>query len=141
MRISPTRKGAALHDEASRDPDFELLPFLFLSGSDDPSFALERKERGGVDFVRKPIREHELVATASGAVATYLRLQRLSLLDESTGVLNRRGARAAFRECHGSDGSSRSFSRDVRHRPLRVRERQARKHGGGTGSSPPWPGC
>lgn len=77
----------------------QSIPMILISGFDDPSARIEGLEIGADDFISKPVDPAELVARIRVHLRhadRYKRLLRESLIDDLTGILNRRGIISAL---------------------------------------------
>ena len=55
------------------------LPIIFITGHGDIPMAVEAMRRGAVDFIRKPFREHDLLARINEALAADDTVRKLVL--------------------------------------------------------------
>lgn len=55
------------------------LPIIFITGHGDIPMAVEAMRRGAVDFIRKPFREHDLLARINEALAVDDTVRKLAL--------------------------------------------------------------
>ncbi len=105
----PRLDGLALIKRLRELPTHLDLPVILLSGLDDPVQRAGALDRGADDFLTKPVVLDELLAR----VRLHLRhgersreLQLRAVVDELTGVLNRRGVYEVLeRELHRSERS------------------------------------
>jgi len=103
----PYLRGDEFHDRLSGNPDFKVLPFIFLSALIDQRTILDRKEKGAIAYLKKPIDEKELVTIIRMHMKRHMEYRktlRLTVMDELTGLMNRRGLMDMFyRELSGRE--------------------------------------
>ncbi len=88
--IMPNMNGDEFHSIVCRDPDFEFIPFIFISAIADERVIMEHKMRGAVDFLLKPIKKDELMISVNTHMKKYMDFIKLSAVDELTKLFNRR---------------------------------------------------
>ncbi len=71
-------------------PEWQDLPIVFVSGSDDPEVRLACFEAGGDDFLEKPLDKPELLARIAAHAARARRHRAEAMRDPLTGLLTRR---------------------------------------------------
>ncbi len=89
----PNMCGDELHNQISSNPNTQNIPFIFLSAMSNKKLTHERREKGAIAYLKKPIEETELVLTVRQHLNTYLKYQKINILattDELTGLLNKR---------------------------------------------------
>lgn len=89
----PVMKGDQFHDELVNNPDFKRIPFIFLTAIADKSIIAERKKKGAVAYLGKPIDENDLQVSVEIHLMKYLEFKETyhhATTDELTKVYNRR---------------------------------------------------
>ncbi len=90
----PDVDGLELLRTVRQDRRLADTPMILTSGSDDPVLAAKALDCGADDFIRKPMEVRELFARIRAQFRRVLErndLRELALVDELTGVFNRRG--------------------------------------------------
>jgi EAL domain-containing protein (putative c-di-GMP-specific phosphodiesterase class I)/PleD family two-component response regulator len=64
----PGQDGMHLTAQIRQQPEFQLLPIVFLTGDPDPERQFEVLESGADDFLTKPIRPRHLIAAVSNRI-------------------------------------------------------------------------
>ena len=88
----PNMKGDKFHDVIADNPSFKFVPFIFLSAIADKNVMLQRRQKGAVAYLKKPIDEKELLLITDQNLKKhmeYLKTIRLSKIDELTGLNNK----------------------------------------------------
>lgn len=88
----PRMRGDELHDQLISNPDFKRTPILFLTGISDKNLILERKKKGAMAYLSKPVDEKELLVTVDIHMKKYLDYKFLiqqASMDELTGLANK----------------------------------------------------
>ncbi|OPZ88745.1 MAG: Sensor histidine kinase TodS [Firmicutes bacterium ADurb.Bin419] len=89
----PNMKGDQFHDELISNPDFKKTPFIFLSALTDRKLILDRKRKGAIDYLNKPVNEAELILSLDIHLQQYMELKStlyMATIDELTGINNKR---------------------------------------------------
>lgn len=89
----PNMRGDELHNQLASNPNVRNIPFIFLSAISDKKLIRERRERGAIAYLKKPIDENELILTVQQHLKIYFDYQKVSHLatvDELTGLVNKR---------------------------------------------------
>ena len=88
----PHMRGDEFHDEIVNNPDFKRTPFIFVTALADKHVIIERKKRGALSYLTKPIDKDDLLATVELHMKKYMDFKatlQLAALDELTGLNNR----------------------------------------------------
>lgn len=88
----PEMRGDAFHDTISLNPDFRFIPVIFISAVKDRDRIIERKVKGAVSCLSKPVDQKELVAVVDVQIKKYFEMKSLFLrtsADDLTGLLNK----------------------------------------------------
>jgi diguanylate cyclase (GGDEF)-like protein len=88
----PKMRGDELHDQIASNPDFKRTPTLFLTAMTDKDLMLERKRKGAVAYLTKPIDDGELIVTIDIHMRRYMEYKLLvqqASTDELTGLANK----------------------------------------------------
>jgi diguanylate cyclase (GGDEF)-like protein len=97
----PGMRGDQLHDTVYNDPAFKLMPFIFLTAINSKELIKERKEKGAIAFLVKPVEESDLVLTVDTHLKRYMSLKEslyLSRVDSLTGLANKKTLHNALTE-------------------------------------------
>jgi diguanylate cyclase (GGDEF)-like protein len=89
----PVMSGDKFHNELAGNPDFRKIPFIFLSAITDRHLIIERKMRGAVAYLSKPIDPADFLFTAEVHVKNYMEYKetlQAAAIDELTGLNNRK---------------------------------------------------
>lgn len=89
----PELKGDQLQEIIANNPNFNQIPFIFLSAVTNKATIIESKEKGAVAYLTKPIDEKELLINVEIHLKKYMEYKKtlkLATYDELTEVLNRR---------------------------------------------------
>jgi len=86
----PVCSGVELAAVIRQQPAFLGLPIVFLSAETDRNVQLEAMRLGGDDFLTKPIKPSELVASVSIRAERYRLISSRMSQDSLTGLLNHR---------------------------------------------------
>jgi diguanylate cyclase (GGDEF)-like protein len=88
----PKMRGDELHEQLLSNPDFRRTPILFLTAMMDRDLMLERKRKGAVAYLNKPIDERELLVTIDIHMKRFMEYKLLvhqASMDELTGLANK----------------------------------------------------
>jgi diguanylate cyclase (GGDEF)-like protein len=88
----PQMRGDELHDIMAANPIYKHTPIVFLTAILDREHMLERKRKGAVEYLGKPIDEQELVIVVNQHISkfmTFKKLQFNATYDELTGMVNK----------------------------------------------------
>ncbi|MBN1410728.1 MAG: diguanylate cyclase [Spirochaetales bacterium] len=88
----PEMRGDELQDELSKNPDFANIPFIFLSAVSNANIIVERKKKGAVAYLKKPIEMNDFLATIGSSMKHYMGFKRTykkANIDELTGLYNK----------------------------------------------------
>jgi diguanylate cyclase (GGDEF)-like protein len=88
----PNMKGDEFHDILSKNKKYSQIPFIFLSAVANKNIILERKKKGAVAYLQKPIDEKDFLITVENCLKQHMNfLQTLSkaTIDGLTGLLNK----------------------------------------------------
>ncbi len=88
----PGMKGDEIHDELAGNPKYKNIPFVFLSAIADKNIIMERRGKGAVAYLKKPVEEKDLILTIELHLRKYfeyMKTLRLAVIDELTGLYNR----------------------------------------------------
>lgn len=88
----PKMRGDELHDQLLSNPDFKKTPILFLTAMTDKTLMLERKQKGALAYLNKPVDERELVVNIDMHIRKYMEYKLLlqqASTDELTGLANK----------------------------------------------------
>jgi len=103
----PNMRGDEMHDQLYNNPNFKHVPFIFLSAVADKNIILERKKKGAIAYLPKPVDERELILTVELHLKKYMDFKStfmMSTVDELTTLFNKRyigqllSERLAFRQ-------------------------------------------
>jgi diguanylate cyclase (GGDEF)-like protein len=89
----PNMRGDRFHDELTGNPQYRLVPFIFLSAIANRDLIHERKQKGATAYLKKPIDEKELLLTVEQQLKKhmeYLKTIHMATIDELTGLPNKR---------------------------------------------------
>lgn len=86
----PYCNGIELAAVIRQQPDYLGLPIVFLSAETDRNIQLEALSMGGDDFLTKPIKSADLIASISIRAERYRDLRSRMSEDSLTGLLNHR---------------------------------------------------
>ena len=86
----PEYNGDEFYEKVRRNPEFDFIPFIFISSIADEQIILEQKNRGAVDYLLKPIKRNELFISVNTNMRKYMEFIRVSAVDELTKLFNRR---------------------------------------------------
>ncbi len=86
----PYCNGVELASVIRQQPDYLGLPIVFLSAETDRNIQLEALSMGGDDFLTKPIKSADLIASISIRAERYRNLRSRMSEDSLTGLLNHR---------------------------------------------------
>ncbi len=89
----PNMKGDQLHSQLINNPKYKKIPFIFLSAFADEQLILKCREMGANAYLKKPIDDKLLRITLEEhlkAYFEYLKIFQLAIIDELTGIKNRR---------------------------------------------------
>ncbi len=89
----PNLRGDQIHDELAGNPDFRKIPFVFLTAVADKNIVLERKKKGALAYLGKPVDEADLILTIELHLAKYMELKSTlyqATVDELTKLNNKR---------------------------------------------------
>ncbi|MFT7520068.1 MAG: diguanylate cyclase (GGDEF)-like protein [Kiritimatiellia bacterium] len=84
----PGCNGEELAGIIRQDTRYDAIPIVYLSSEDDRQRQLDALRHGGDDFLVKPLKEGELVASISMRSSRFRRLRHKSERDSLTGLLN-----------------------------------------------------
>ncbi len=88
----PGMRGDEFHDRLCNSPDFAQLPFIFLTVLNNKDFIRERKQKGAIAYLLKPVEESELILTVNLHLKRYMELKEslyLATVDQLTGLANK----------------------------------------------------
>jgi len=88
----PMLRGDELHDLMHGNPDFRHIPVIFLTAIANRETMLDRKQKGAIAYLSKPIDEKEFIVTADMGIRKYLEFKELMLqasADGLTGLSNK----------------------------------------------------
>ncbi|MBN1799534.1 MAG: diguanylate cyclase [Spirochaetales bacterium] len=88
----PKMRGDQMQDIIASNPHLRQIPFLFLTVMTDKSVIQERKEKGVLTFLTKPLDEKEFLVSVDIHIKKYMEYQRLlnlSSQDILTGLENK----------------------------------------------------
>lgn len=71
-----------------QQPEFSTIPIVFLSGETDKKVQMEAMDKGGDDFLTKPIDPTHLVSAVRSRVARFRGLRNQLARDSMTGLFN-----------------------------------------------------
>jgi diguanylate cyclase (GGDEF)-like protein len=89
----PGMRGDEFHDELCNAPEFKQLPFIFLTVLNNKDFIKERKQKGAIAYLLKPVDESELILTVNLHLKRYMELKEslyLATVDQLTGLANKK---------------------------------------------------
>ena len=86
----PGMNGSEFYKTIHSNPDFDFIPFIFLSAIADEQLILEQKLNGAEDFLIKPIKKSELIISVNSKMKKYMDFMKVSGIDELTKLYNRR---------------------------------------------------
>jgi diguanylate cyclase (GGDEF)-like protein len=89
----PGLRGDELHERLLHNPGFYHVPFLFLSALFDSDVILDLKDKGIVDFLKKPIDPRTLLISVEQQLNLYMSFMKSVYAanhDQLTGLNNRR---------------------------------------------------
>jgi len=88
----PGMKGDELHNKLYKNPNFKHVPFIFVSAIADKDIIIERKKKGAIAYLAKPIDEKELILTVEMNLKKQMEFKAASLtsvMDELTMLYNK----------------------------------------------------
>lgn len=88
----PGMKGDQLQNELAGNPELQLIPFIFLTAISDRSVSIQRKRKGAVAFLSKPIDEDDLILTVELHLRKYFDYKKTFMnatIDGLTGLNNK----------------------------------------------------
>ena len=88
----PQMRGDELQELIISNPDFKRIPILFLTGLMDRNIILERKRKGAIAFLSKPVDENDLIVTVDLHIKKFMEYKQLlqqASTDELTGLANK----------------------------------------------------
>ena len=68
----PRMRGDQFHDELINNPDFKKIPFIFLTALVNKDLMVERKRKGAVAYLNKPVDEADLILTVDLNMNKYM---------------------------------------------------------------------
>ncbi|MFW6365657.1 MAG: diguanylate cyclase [Spirochaetota bacterium] len=89
----PILSGDEIHDRLSENPDYNQIPFVFLSTLSDEKLALERRRKSSSVYLKKPIDRDAFSEAAGELLKKYFNYKRIlyrASTDELTETCNRR---------------------------------------------------
>lgn len=89
----PLVRGDQFHDELMSNPDFKRIPFIFLTALVDKNIIAERKRKGAIAYLGKPIDQNDMLVTVEIHLSKYMEYKEAfqqSIMDELTQINNRR---------------------------------------------------
>ncbi len=89
----PKMKGDQFHDELADNPEFKKIPFIFMTAVSDRQVILERRRKGALAFLSKPVDEPDLVLSVELHMKKYMEHKAMlyqASTDELTGLNIRR---------------------------------------------------
>lgn len=89
----PVMRGDEFHNELVNNPDFKRIPFIFLTAIADKSIIAERKRKGAIAYLGKPIDGEDLLLTIDIHLSKYMEFKETLIratMDELTRLNNRR---------------------------------------------------
>jgi len=88
----PEMNGDEMHNALSSNPDFRHIPVIFLSAVTTREMVIERKRKGALAYLGKPVDETELVVTVESGLKKQMEYKQLILqatVDGLTGLANK----------------------------------------------------
>jgi diguanylate cyclase (GGDEF)-like protein len=88
----PVLSGKELHDHLHENPDYRGIPVIFLTAIVNRKIMVERKKKGAVAYLQKPIDQNEFLATVESSLRKQMELKKLvqqATLDALTGICNK----------------------------------------------------
>ncbi len=76
--MMPEMNGYDFLQEVSNNPDWNLIPFIFLTAKSSPADVRFAKTLGIDDYIIKPFEEEDLLATIKGKIAKGLKYRKMS---------------------------------------------------------------
>ena len=89
----PGMRGDILHNKISGNPEFKLIPFVFVTAINNKELIHERKQMGAIAYLLKPVEETELLLTVNLHLKRFMALKEnfyLATIDQMTGMLNKK---------------------------------------------------
>lgn len=119
--MMPNINGLDLCESIKLNPNFQEIPVIFITASDEKKDLLKAFDLGAVDYITKPFHNQELLARIKNHLElkfirdelkkALIELEKLAKTDELTGISNRRNFIAlAEREFHLAKRQKRVFS-------------------------------
>ncbi|MGI0483582.1 diguanylate cyclase [Geminocystis sp. CENA526] len=119
--MMPNINGLELCESIKLNPNFQEIPVIFLTASDEKKDLLKAFDLGAVDYITKPFHNQELLAriknhlelkfTRDELKKALIELEKLAKTDDLTGISNRRNFIAlAQREFNLAQRQKRFFS-------------------------------
>ncbi len=97
----PNIKGDEFHDELANNPDFAPIPFIFLTAVANKEIMIERRKKGAIAVLPKPLDEADFLLTVEVNLKRYMNYRQTlkqAIVDELTGLKNRQTILRILRE-------------------------------------------
>jgi two-component system cell cycle response regulator len=88
----PKMKGDEFHDKIVSNPDFVSIPFIFLTAIAHRELIIERRKKGAIAVLQKPLEENYFLLTVENNLKRYMSYRKTlkqAIVDELTGLYNR----------------------------------------------------
>ncbi|HEY1406915.1 MAG TPA: diguanylate cyclase [Spirochaetota bacterium] len=88
----PKLRGDELHDMLHNNPDFRHIPIIFLTAMVNRELMLDRKQKGAIAYLGKPIDENEFMITVDLGIHKHMEHKQLihqASIDGLTGLANK----------------------------------------------------
>jgi two-component system cell cycle response regulator len=88
----PKMKGDEFHDKIVSNPDLSSIPFIFLTAIANRELIIERRKKGAIAVLQKPLDENDFLLTVENNLKRYMSYRKTlkqAIVDELTGLYNR----------------------------------------------------
>ena len=86
----PEMDGDEFYARIHSTPEYDFIPFIFISALADEEIIKDQKKRGAVDFLVKPLKREDLLISVDSNLKKYMDFYKISAIDDLTRLLNRR---------------------------------------------------
>jgi diguanylate cyclase (GGDEF)-like protein len=97
----PGLRGDQLHDRICNASEFKHLPFIFITAVNSKELIKERKQKGAIAYLVKPVEELELIVTVNIQLKRYMDLKEslyMVTVDQLTGLANKKALENKLKE-------------------------------------------
>ncbi|MBN1962561.1 MAG: diguanylate cyclase [Deltaproteobacteria bacterium] len=88
----PKMRGDQIHDLLCTNPDFIDLPFIFMTAVSSREIILDRRLKGAIGFLKKPLNEREFIVNVNAAMKKHMEFKKIlkqATSDSLTGLANK----------------------------------------------------